>query len=156
MAASGASDAELSRIASTGAAVYVMPDKSIQEVERAITQLGLIAAEPAAARRLVHDIEQRRRGVNRRLRGSARTSVFVDLGNLATASDRSLIGDLGREAHGRNVAGDVPEGLRLNVGQLLELDPDVYVTTAGTGVTLATLRANPRTKRLRAVRSWIR
>lgn len=153
VATSGTSNAAISRIAATGAVVYVMPDTSIQEVERAITQLGLIAAEPAAARRLVHDIERRQRGVNRRLRGSVRPSVFVDLGNFATVSDRSLIGDLVREAHGRNVAGDVPDGLPLDFGQLLDLDPDVYIATAGAGVTLVTLRKNPRTKRLRAVRN---
>jgi ABC-type Fe3+-hydroxamate transport system substrate-binding protein len=150
----GTDDRVLSQAgAVTQAPVYVTPDTSIREVERAITQLGLMTAEPTAARRVVHDIEQRRRGVNRRLRGIARPSVFVDLGDFTTASDQTLIGDLIREAHGRNIAGDLPDGLPLTIGQLRAIDPDVYVATAASGTTLETLRKNPRTKRLRAVRN---
>ena len=77
--------------------------------------------------------------------------MFVDLGGRQTASDNTLVGDLIREARGRNVGGGVPEGLPVPVGELLALDPEVYVSVGG-----ADPEATPRgvrTRRLRAVRS---
>ena len=79
--------------------------------------------------------------------------MFIDRGGFTSASDSSLIGDLIREAHGRNVAGDVPDGLNLTVRQLLARDPEVYVTVAGAGATLKQLRRGLRTKKLQAVRN---
>ena len=66
VAPSTTSEKALSQAAAAGAPVYVTPDTSITEIERAITQLGLIVAEPSAARRLVRGIEQRRQRVRRR------------------------------------------------------------------------------------------
>jgi iron complex transport system substrate-binding protein len=149
VAPSTADERDLSQAAAAGAPVYVTPDTSITEVERAITQLGLIVTEPAAARRLVRDIEQRRRRVARELRGVPRTRVFVDLGRRRSAPDESLLGDLIREAHGHNVAGS--SRLRLSVEQLLARDPEVYVSIGGP--TLAELRRGARTRALRAVRT---
>ena len=57
--------------------------------------------------------------------------MFVDLGGRQTASDNTLVGDLIREARGRNVGGGVPEGLPVPVGELLALDPEVYVSVGG-------------------------
>jgi iron complex transport system substrate-binding protein len=153
VAPSGAEEQALSQADAAGAPVYVTPDRSVTEIERAITQLGLIVAEPAAARRRVRDIERRRQRLNRVLRGVRPTTVFVDRGGFTSASDSSLIGDLIREARGRNVAGDVPDGLNLTVRQLRARDPEVYVTVAGAGATLKQLRRGPRTKKLQAVRN---
>jgi iron complex transport system substrate-binding protein len=153
VAPSGAEEQTLSQADAAGAPVYVTPDRSVTEIERAITQLGLIVAEPAAARRRVRDIERRRQRLNRVLRGVRPTTVFVDRGGFTSASDSSLIGDLIREARGRNVAGDVPDGLNLTVRQLRARDPEVYVTVAGAGATLKQLRRGPRTKKLQAVRN---
>ena len=151
IAPSTTSDRALSQAAAAGAPVYVMHDTSITEVERAITQLGLIVAEPSAARRLVRSIEQRRQRLGRRLRGTPRTTVFVDFGGRLTASDNTLVGDLIRETRGRNVGGGIPEGLPVPIGELLALDPEVYVSVGGP--TLKQLRRGARTRRLRAVRS---
>jgi iron complex transport system substrate-binding protein len=153
VAPSGTDEKTLSQAEAAGAPVYVTPDRSMTEIERAITQLGLIVAEPSAARRRVADIERRQQRVARRLRGARLTSVFVDRGGFTSASNSSLIGDLLREARGRNVAGDVPDGLHLTVRQLLARDPEVYVTVAGAGATLKQLRQGPRTRKLKAVRS---
>jgi ABC-type Fe3+-hydroxamate transport system substrate-binding protein len=151
VAPSTTSATKLSQAAAAGAPVYLVPDTSITEVERAITQLGLIVAEPAAARRLVRGIEKRRRQVARALRGTPRTRVFVDLGRYTTAPDGSLLGDLIREARGRNVAASASGGLRLGVEQLFAFDPEVYVSAGG--ATLEQLRKGVRTKRLKAVRT---
>jgi iron complex transport system substrate-binding protein len=152
VATSATSNDALARIAATGASVYVMPDTSIREVERAITQLGLIAAEPAAARALVRDIERRRAIVAARLRGRPRVSVFMDRGRLTTSSDQTLVGDLLREAGGRNVAPLATGSGPLDVKQLLELNPDVYIATTDSGVSLATLRNHRGMRKLGAVR----
>ena len=152
VAPSDTDEKTLSQADAAGAPVYVTPDRSVTEIERAITQLGLIVAEPSAARRRVRDIERHRQRVNRLLRGARPATVFIDRGGFTSASDSSLIGDLIREAHGRNVAGDVPDGLNLTVRQLLARDPEVYVTVAGAGATLKQLRRGLRTKKLQAVR----
>jgi ABC-type Fe3+-hydroxamate transport system substrate-binding protein len=152
VAPSDTDEKTLSQADAAGAPVYVTPDRSVTEIERAITQLGLIVAEPSAARRRVRDIERHRQRVNRLLRGARPATVFIDRGGFTSASDSSLIGDLIREAHGRNVAGDVPDGLNLTVRQLLARNPEVYVTVAGAGATLKQLRRGLRTKKLQAVR----
>jgi ABC-type Fe3+-hydroxamate transport system substrate-binding protein len=150
---SATDDRTLSRAAAaTSASVYLVPDTSVREVERAVTQLGLITSEPTAARGLVRRIELDRKAVARRLHGTRRVSAFVDLGYFTTASDHTLIGDLLREAHGRNIAGDVTDGGPFDLAELRDLDPDVYIVTSDSGTTLESLRANPKTRRLRAVR----
>jgi iron complex transport system substrate-binding protein len=151
VAPSTTSERALSQAAAAGAPVYMTPDTSITEVERAITQLGLIVAEPTAARGVVRGIEERRRQVRSALRGTPRTRVFVDLGRYTTAPDGSLLGDLIREARGRNVAATASGGLRLGVEQLLAFDPDVYISAGG--ATLEQLRKGVRTRALKAVRS---
>jgi ABC-type Fe3+-hydroxamate transport system substrate-binding protein len=152
VAPSDTDEKTLSQADAAGAPVYVTPDRSVTEIERAVTQLGLIVAEPSAARRRVREIERRRERVSRLLRGARPTTVFVDRGGFTSASDSSLIGDLIREARGRNVAGDVPDGLQLTVRQLRARDPEVYVTVAGAGATLKQLQRGPRSKMLLAVR----
>jgi ABC-type Fe3+-hydroxamate transport system substrate-binding protein len=149
VATSRTSDAVVARIAAAGTAVYVMPDTSIGEIERAITQLGLITAEPVAARRLIRGIRRDQLAVAARVLGRPRVSVFVDVGRFTTPSDQTLVGDLVREAGGRNVA---PGGGSFAVKQLVELNPDVYIATTDSGVSLKTLRQRRATRGLGAVR----
>lgn len=147
-------EAELSRAASaTGAAVYAAAARSVRDVERIVSQLGLIAGAPVEARRLVRRIQAKRRLVARRIAGRPRVTVFVDLGFFTTAPNHSLIGDLVREAGGDNVAADTPSGVPVDLRQLLALDPEVYVTVSDSGTTLASLRRHRQVRRLRAVRS---
>lgn len=152
VAPSATDEAAQSRAASGGAPLYVTPDTSITEVERAITQLGLIVAEPATARRQVRDIERRRQLIARRLRGMPRVAVFVDVGAHAGAGDNTLIGDLVREAGGANVAGTASVGT-FGIDDLVRANPRVYIATSGSGTTLRSLRDDPRTRKLAAVRS---
>jgi iron complex transport system substrate-binding protein len=148
-----ASGAALDRVASaTHANVYTAPGDSIRQVERAITQLGLLLDRPVQARALVRRIENARRQVDTRLARVPGTTVFVDTGLFTTVSDQSLIGDLLREAHGRNVAA-ASAGSPVEPAELLRLDPDVYVATSDAMLTLADLRQNAKTRKLRAVRN---
>ena len=153
VAAPEANERDLSAAASrTRARVYTTPGDSIRQVERAITQLGLLTGAPVAARRLVQRIENRRRQVADRLARVADVSVFVDTGFLNTVPDQSLLGDVLREAHGTNIFGANAEAGPVDVGDLLRLDPQVYLATSDAEVTLKDLRSG-RTRKLRAVKN---
>jgi iron complex transport system substrate-binding protein len=144
---------ELSRAAEvTHAQVYTAPGDSIRQVEHAITQLGLLAGAPVRARALVRHIEAKRREADAALAQAPSVSVFIDTGFFTTVSDQSLIGDIVREAHGTNVAGTQAQSGPVDLADLAQLDPDVYLATSDTGLTIVDLRKNPRTRRLRAIR----
>jgi iron complex transport system substrate-binding protein len=149
----GANERDLSQAAGKSRArVYTTPGDSIRQVERAITQLGLLAGRPVAARQLVRRIENRRHQVADRLKQGADVSVFVDTGFLNTVPDQSLIGDVLREAHGTNVFGSNAEAGPVDVDDLLRVDPQVYLATSDAEVTLKDLRSG-RTRKLHAVQN---
>ena len=151
VATSSADEVQLSRAAAAaGVPVYVAPGDSLREVEQMITELGLIAGKPVAARRLVHRIETKRRFVNNQLDGAPAAAVFFDTGLFTPASDQSLVGDLVREARGRNVVQQATGPVEPS--ELLRLDPRFYLTTTDSGTNLRDLRRNPSTRKLRAVR----
>lgn len=153
VAPAGADDALLSRAhAIAKAPVYILPATSIRDVERGITQAGLITAHPVAARRLVHAIEQTRHAVAAELDNRRPTSVFLDLGGYQGATDQSLAGDLIREARGRNVSGRGGISPIAGISEIVRADPQVYVAVASSGATLATLRKT-KAKRLAAVKN---
>jgi cobalamin transport system substrate-binding protein len=153
VASPDANERDLSAAASRNRArVYTTPGDSIRQVERAITQLGLLTGAPVAARRLVQRIENRRRQVADRLARVADVSVFVDTGFLNTVPDQSLLGDVLREAHGTNIFGANAEAGPVDVDDLLRLDPQVYLATSDAEVTLKDLRSG-RTRKLRAVKN---
>jgi iron complex transport system substrate-binding protein len=154
VASDGVNERDLSRAAAaTHAQVYLAPGDSIRQVERAITQLGLLTGTAVQARRLVRTIERKRETVDTALAGRPLVSVFVDTGLMTTPPDQSLIGDVIREARARNVAGDDAEAGPVDPARLAQLDPAVYAVTSDTKTTLADLRKNPQTRRLRAVRN---
>jgi len=153
VASDSVDERDLSRAAAaTHAEVYLAPGDSIRQVERAITQLGLLTGTPVRARALVRSIEQKRRTVDAALAGTPIVNVFVDTGLMTTVPDQSLIGDVIREAHAMNVAGDAAEAGPVDPAELARLDPDVYIVTSDTETTLADLRKDPQTRKLRAVR----
>lgn len=152
VASSSADEVGLSRAAEAARVpVYVAPGDSLREVEQTITELGLIAGEPVRARQLVHRIEVKRRFSAQRLDGAPAVGVFFDTGLFTPVSDQSLVGDLVREAHGRNVIGQATGPVEPS--ELLRLDPRFYLTTADSGTTLRDLKRNPQTRKLRAIRT---
>jgi iron complex transport system substrate-binding protein len=138
--------------AATHADVYSAPGDSIRQIEQALTQLGLLTGTPVRARTVVRRIERKRRTIDTALRNVPTVNVFVDTGLMTTVPDQSLIGSVLSEAHARNVAGGEAAAGPVDPTELARLDPDVYVVTADTMTTLADLRKNPATRRLRAVR----
>ena len=137
----------------TQANVYAEPSSSLDDVVKAIGDIGLVTGRPIRARRLTAAIEARRKAVARALATARVVKVFVDDGDFSTISARSLLGDLIGQAKGSNVAGPSPEQGPFPLGRLRRLDPDVYLATAGSGRTLKQLRSNAAAKRLRAVRT---
>ena len=138
----------------TRATVYVAPDSSLQDVERSITDLGLLVDRPLSAREIDGRIERERRALAERLRGEPVVRAFVDTGFFATVPDHSLLGDLVREARGHSVGGPSPEpGEPFDLNRLARLNPQVYLATSDSGTSLASLRKNPKTRRLAAVRA---
>jgi ABC-type Fe3+-hydroxamate transport system substrate-binding protein len=132
--------------------VYVAPDESIDDVERALTELGLLVDRPIRARELLARIESKRKLVQDRLRGVKPVTVFVDTGFYTTVSTNTLLGNLIEEAGGKNIAGAAPQPGPFPVRTLVKLDPDYYLATSDSGTKLDDLRRNPRTRRLKAVR----
>jgi iron complex transport system substrate-binding protein len=136
----------------TEAALYEQPADSVNDAERAIVELGFLVGEPVAARRLAGRVEERVAAIQRRVSGRPVTTAFVDTGFFVTVPARSLLGDLVRRAGGRSIGGPNPGFEPFDVKKLAELDPDVYLATSDSGVTLGRLRSDPRTRRLTAVR----
>ncbi len=135
------------------APVYVAAEDSLRDVERTITDLGLLVGEPLAARRLLRRIQIARERVATRVGSAAPVSVFLDTGFFTTVSDRSLVGELIRLAGGRNVAGANRSPGPFDLGLLRRRNPRVYLTTSDSETTLRGLRKNERTRRLAAVRA---
>ena len=135
------------------AAVYVTPEGSLDDVERAIGDVGLLTGRPVAARRLTAGIERVRRQVASKLGGSPEVPTFIDTGGFNTVGSRSLLGDIVHEAGGKDVAGASPEQGPFSLQSLVSLDPKAYVAVSSAGTTLAQLRAGRHTKKLAAVRS---
>lgn len=138
---------------SSGAAIYVEPSTSLDDVVDAITDIGLLTGRPLQARKLTAAIERTRRSVDAKIRMTPRIKVFVDTGDFATVSSRSLLGDLISEAHGTSVGGPSPEPGPFPLQRLLRLDPQAYLATSDSNTTLARLRGDQLARRLRAVRT---
>lgn len=136
----------------TGAVLYEQPASSVNDVERAIVELGFLVGEPVAARRLAGEIEDEVTAVQRVIAGEPVTTVFVDTGFFVTVPARSLLGDLVRRAGGRSVGGPTPGFEPFGLDELARRDPDVYLATSDSRVTLKRLRDDPRTRGLTAVR----
>ena len=136
----------------TDAAVYIQPAASLRNVEQGAIDIGFLVGAAPEARQLVGRIEQDVATIQERLASVAPVSVFVDTGFFITASDRSLLGDLVKRAKGASVAGSSPGPGPFPLSDLRDANPQYVLTTSDSDTTLETLRANPVTANLAAVR----
>lgn len=111
----------------TGAELYLQPGQSVEDVERAALELGLLVGEPVRARRLVVDLRREIEAVESRVADREPVRVFVDTGFLITVSERSLLGDLVRRARGVSVAGSDPPSDPFRPCRVARLRPDVLL-----------------------------
>jgi iron complex transport system substrate-binding protein len=137
----------------TGAAVYVESSNSLGDVVGAIGDIGLLTGKPVDARRLTARIETQRQAVAKEVADKPLVTAFVDTGGFSTISSRSLLGNLIELAHGASVAGASPEQGPFPLSRLAQVDPDVYLATAGSGRTLHQLRRQAALRKVKAVRT---
>jgi iron complex transport system substrate-binding protein len=135
----------------SGARLYVQPDSSVNDVLRGTIELGFLVGEPVRARQLRERILTQVESAQARVAGEPVVSAFVDTGFFITIPQRSLLGDLIRRARGESAAGAAPRPEPISRSRLRQLDPDVYLATSESRVTLRRLRADPRTAELTAV-----
>jgi len=136
----------------SGAIVYVQPASSIEDVEKALLELGFLVARPVKARTLVGEIRRAVAEVDERISAAEPLTVFIDTGFFITVPERSLLGELIRRAHGENVAAENAGLGPFDEDLLAQLDPDVYVATSDSRTTLEKLRTRPKTRNLTSVR----
>jgi ABC-type Fe3+-hydroxamate transport system substrate-binding protein len=130
--------------------VFVMPGARLEDIERAAVALGVLTNHAEAGRALALKLRRQREDVSRRLEGVTPLDVYVDAGFGSTISHTTLLARLLQLAGARLVG--PPNGVATANARLLHrLDPDAYVATSTSGVTLARLRAQPRLRTLRAV-----
>jgi iron complex transport system substrate-binding protein len=153
VAAPSTDQLDLSRVRrDTGAAVYVQPTASVEDVLRATLELGLLVGEPVQARTVASRIRSEIAATEERVAEEPLTTAFVDTGFFVSVPRRSLLGDLIVRAQGENVAGDTAGGEPFPVNRLRRLDPEVYLATSASRVSLPSLRQDPRTAKLTAVK----
>jgi iron complex transport system substrate-binding protein len=137
----------------TGAPVYVQPGSSVEEILRATHELGFLVGEPVEARTVASRIRSEVAAVEERIADEPLTTAFVDTGFFVTAPPRSLLGDLVSRARGENVAAETAGIEPFPVNRLLRLDPETYLATSDSQVTLKDLRRDPKTAKLTAVKN---
>lgn len=141
------------RARALGIAVYVVPDQTLDGIEQALSDVGLLAGDPLRGRVERERLVAEREAVQTALATVKPVRVFIDLGNFSTVSDSSFIGGLISEAGGINVAGpDVQEG-SFPLKRLRRLKPEVLVLSTHSRLTLNKLRNNHSTRWLPAVRT---
>jgi iron complex transport system substrate-binding protein len=136
----------------SGAAVYLQPNASIDGVLRAALELGIAVGDPVAGRAIASRIRSQVALVEDRIAAEPKLTTFVDRGFFITIPERSLFGDLLTRARGVSIAGDDPGVEPYSLARLRRADPDVYLATSDSHVALESLRDDPRTKSLTAVK----
>jgi iron complex transport system substrate-binding protein len=134
------------------AAVYIQPASSVRNVEQGAIDLGFLVGAAPEARQLVSRIQQDVTTIQQKLADVQPVSVFVDTGFFITVSDRSLLGDLVKRAKGTSVAGPSPGPGPFPLADLRDANPQFFLATSDSDTTLESLRANPVTADLAAVR----
>ena len=136
-----------------GVAVYTVPDRTLDGVAQALSDVSLLAGVPLRGRSERAQLVDQREAVRTALAAVSPVRVFIDLGHFSTASDGSFIGHIIGEAGGIDVAGpDVQEG-PFPLKRLRRLKPEVLVIGTNSRLTLAKLRHDPATRWLPAVQS---
>ena len=132
--------------------VFEMPGGSLADVEKETVALGVLTNHAEAGRALALSLRKQREDIAHRLAGTAPVTVYVDGGFGASIQRTTLLARLLGLA-GARLVGPSDGFTTVNARILHKLDPDAYVATSTSGVTLAKLRSRPGLKTLRAVTS---
>jgi ABC-type Fe3+-hydroxamate transport system substrate-binding protein len=133
-----------------GVPVFVMPGARLEDIERASVALGVLTNHAEAGRALALKLRRQRQDIAHRLEGVAPLNVYVDAGFGTSIQRTTLLARLLQLA-GAHLVGPSDGVATVNAKTLHRLDPDAYIATSTSGVTLARLRSQPRLRSLRAV-----
>jgi ABC-type Fe3+-hydroxamate transport system substrate-binding protein len=133
-----------------GVPVFVMPGGRLEDVERGAVALGVLTNHAEAGRALALSLRREREDVTRRVAKAAPVSVYVDAGFGSSIQRTTLLARLLGLA-GARLVGPADGLTTVNARALHKLDPDAYVATSTSGVTLARLRSRPGMRTLRSV-----
>ena len=134
----------------TSTPVFVMPGARLVDIERAAVALGILTNHAETGRALALTLRRRRGDIAHRLAGVPPLSVYVDAGFGASIQRTTLLAHLLVLA-GARLVGPADGVATVNAKALHKLDPDAYVATSTSGVTLARLRSKPALRTLRSV-----
>jgi ABC-type Fe3+-hydroxamate transport system substrate-binding protein len=130
---------------------FIAGGGSLAPIEHASAQLGVALGHGVAGRQLAESLRSQRLQVEQRVRGANPVSVFVDTGLGIPPPPNSLLVQLVQDAGGHVVG--LGNGQPVTPKQLKKLDPDFYLATSDSGVTLKDLRRHHATSTLSAVRN---
>jgi ABC-type Fe3+-hydroxamate transport system substrate-binding protein len=130
--------------------VFVMPGARLEDIERAAVALGVLTNHAEAGRALALKLRRQRRDIAGRLEGVSPLTVYVDAG-FGTSIQRTTLLARVLQLAGAHLVGPADGIATVNAKMLHALDPDAYIATSTSGVTLARLRSQPRLRSLRAV-----
>lgn len=135
----------------SGAPLYLQPSRTAEDIIQAAFDLGALVGEPVTARRLAASLRDDLAAIEARLAEVDPVTVFVDTGLFVTLSSNTIFGDILARAKGSNVAPDPSSG-PISASALAAADPDVYLVTSDSRLSLETLRKRADTRNLTAIR----
>jgi ABC-type Fe3+-hydroxamate transport system substrate-binding protein len=130
--------------------VFVMPGARLEDIERGAVALGVLTNHAEAGRALALSLRKQRQDLARRLEGVTPLNVYVDAGFGTSIQRTTLLARLLQLA-GAHLVGPSNGVATVNATTLHKLDPDAYIATSTSGVTLARLRLQPKLRTLRAI-----
>jgi ABC-type Fe3+-hydroxamate transport system substrate-binding protein len=133
-----------------GVPVFVMPGARLPDVERGAVALGVLTNHAEAGRSLAIKLRRDREAITKSLSTVPPLTAYVDAGFGTSIQRTTLLARLIALAGGKLV-GPADGVATVNAKILHRLDPDTYIATTTSGVTLARLRSRPGLRTLRSV-----
>ncbi len=134
-----------------GALVYVVRATDVAGVQSDIGSLGLMTDHADRARVVSGHIQDGVDAVRKAVSSLPKATTFVDEGLRYTIDPGTMPSDLIRLAQGENVAAEANPNAPFTIAELVATAPEVYLSVANQGATLAELQHNPKLSGLPAV-----
>jgi iron complex transport system substrate-binding protein len=127
---SGNRESDLKRIRSLGIALYVVEVAKMNDVPRALRDVGVLAGTSEVAEAAAKNFETRTEQLRKQFSGKSRVRVFFEISRepLMTVSDRHAIGEIITLCGGSNVFGDSSLlAFAPSLEKLVSLQPDAII-----------------------------
>jgi iron complex transport system substrate-binding protein len=129
----GNRESDLKRIRTLGIPMYVIEVAKMDDVPRALRNVGALAGTSEVAEEVAKRFEARTQGLIDRFSAKTRVSVFFEISRepLMTISNRHAIGEIINLCGGTNVFGDSPlNAFAPSLEKLVSLDPQTIIFPA--------------------------